>query len=592
MAQANQSQPTLMGELRAVKTLIQELTEGLRNQREVLKTRGMNLPPMVMQAVSVLNKDINQLEETIVNEQTELGQLRSMRDTSSMINSSLDVDLVLNRAMDVIIALTDAERGYIILADPDTGELVFRVARENELLPKQGTSTTPDISRSILMDVLESGEPLLADNAYKDDKFSNRQSIAGIQLRSVLCVPLKYKDQITGVVYVDNRIRAGVFQESSKNLLATFANQAAVAIENARLYESVQHSLKEMGEIKELLDNVLASIGSGVITTDDDHNIITFNRAASSILRTASVDVQGKQLRGVIPGVTVDLDDYLDKVRTENAVQLMEAEMEVGEGKESSHRVALSIKLSPLKDSQQQIQGVAMVMDDVTDQKAREEAINVANRYLPPSLVENIQQIAQLALGGERREVTCMFVDVRSVVSFPPDAQPKEIMEQLNIYFGRATNCIHKANGVIDKYMGNEIMALFNTQLNPMENHAEAAVLTALEIRDAFLELYKQTGIDPDPHYYRIGMHSGVATLGNVGSLNRREFSAIGNTINMSKRFEENAEYGQIIVSPATREYLLKATDLPALGIRLEERDPIKLKGIENEIQIYEVFRS
>jgi len=118
------------------------------------------------------------------------------------------------------------------------------------------------------------------------------------------------------------------------------------------------------------------------------------------------------------------------------------------------------------------------------------------------------------------------------------------------------------------------------------------AVKTALDIRDVFLALYKELGIDPDPHYYRIGIHTGVATLGNVGSLSRREFSAIGNTINTSKRFEENSQYGRIVISPQTLEHLKKLTNLDAAGIRVEEGELVKLKGIENKVQFYEVSRS
>lgn len=589
MPDTNLQQPTLMSELRQLKTLVEETATSLRSQREILKTRGMSLPPMVMQAMSALSSELARLESSILNEQTELAQLRSLADTSALINSSLDPDTVLAQAMDVVISLTDAERGYIILVDPQTGELEFKVARENELMmmPKTGL-TAPQISQTILNEVMETGEPLLADNAYKDDRLQSGQSIAALSLRSVLCVPLKYKGKVTGVVYVDNRLRSGVFEEREKNLLAAFANQASVAIENARLYESIQRTLVEISQIKELMDNVFASIGSGVITADARHRVIMFNRAAAEILGRSADETYGEALGSILPSVSANLDTYLSRVREQDTGQIIDAEMEVPR----RGRIALSMKLSALKDDQDQVQGVAMVMDDVTAQRAEEETLRSVRRYLPPEMVDDIVKISKIDLGGERREVTCMFVDVRPVSTFPPGLRPQQIMEQLNVYFDRATNCVHAAKGIIDKYMGNEVMAMFNTQLNPMDDHAVRAVLTALDIRDAFLELYKQLGIDPNPHYYRVGMHTGVATLGNVGSLNRREFSAIGNTINMSKRFEENAEAGQIIISPATHEHLMRAMQQKPLPIRIEPREPIKLKGIENKVQIYEVFRA
>jgi adenylate cyclase len=165
-------------------------------------------------------------------------------------------------------------------------------------------------------------------------------------------------------------------------------------------------------------------------------------------------------------------------------------------------------------------------------------------------------------------------------------------MEEINVYLSKATDCIHEHTGVIDKYMGHEIMVLYNSQLNPMDDHALRAVLTALSIRDAFIDLYKELGIDPDPHYYRIGIHTGVATLGNVGSVNRREFSAIGDTINLCKRLEENAVSSQIIISEETRLSIEAVSNGESLPVRYEEREPMQVKGRQQKAQVYEVFRA
>jgi adenylate cyclase len=249
------------------------------------------------------------------------------------------------------------------------------------------------------------------------------------------------------------------------------------------------------------------------------------------------------------------------------------------------------MKFSPLKDTSHQIQGVAMVMDDLTEQRGNEQLIEMLKRYLPPEMVDNIHTISGLALGGESREVTCMYVDVRSVRSFPPDYRPQQIMEQINGYLARVTQAIHRHNGIVDKYMGNIVMTLFNTQLNPMTNHALQAVEAALDIRDAFIDFYRELGIDPVPHFYRIGMNTGVATLGNVGSLNRREFTAIGDNINLSKRMEENATLGQIIINESTYHHILANGGLPS-HIRFEEHPRIQVKGRQQPVGIYEVFRS
>ncbi|RMG74100.1 MAG: adenylate/guanylate cyclase domain-containing protein [Chloroflexi bacterium] len=577
---------TAIGELRQLKILVQETEMLLRNQRDLLKTRGFKLPPMALQALSSVKADIETLEKAFYENQVELSQLRFLADTTAQLNSSLNLDNILTQAMDVVISLTNAERGFIILRDDETGELMFRVIRDNEV----GTETinqTPQISTTILQAVFRSGEPLLTDNAYQDDRLQSGQSILQMTLRSVLCVPLRYKNKTLGAVYVDNRLRAGIFTEREKRLLAAFANQVSVAIENAQLYEQIQRALVEIREMKDLMNNVFASIGSGVITTDAKHHIVLFNRAAELILGKSQQDVIGQRLTAVIPGVSANLDAYLANIRTKDADQTIEAELDVPQ----RGRIAVNMRFSPLKDANQNIQGVVMVMDDLTEQRGNEQLILMMKRYLPPEMVDNIHAISSLALGGESREVTCVYVDVRSVKSFPKDYRPQQIMEQINGYLARATNAIHRHKGIVDKYMGNIVMALFNTQLNPMQNHALQAVEAALDIRDAFIAFYQELGINPEPHFYRIGMNTGIATLGNVGSLNRREFTAIGDTINLSKRIEENTGLGQIIIHETTYQHILQHGGLPA-HIRFVERPRIQVKGRQQLVGIYEVFRA
>ncbi len=595
MADANPSanspanQNSTLGEIRHLKSLLEEISASLKSQRDILKQRGIALPPLTLQSVQVVGSELDKLEKRLVTEQTELGQLRSLADNVAMINSTFDLESVLVNAMDVVITLTGAERGYIILRDLTTGDLDFRVMRENELLPAQrtGSQDVPQISMSVVRDVLDSGEPLLADNAYKDERLQGNLSIAAFSLRSVLCVPLRYRDNVLGAVYVDNRIRAGVFDQGAKNLLAAFANLVSIAIENARLYTSIQHSVSQITEIKELIDNIFASIASGIITTDSVDLVMTINRAATTILRLPLDAVIGNRVNGVLPGVSADFDDYLQKVRDLGEAQVLDAEFTLPHQEE---RIMINMKLSPLRDAERQTQGVAIVLDDVTRQRDRDETLNIMKRYLPPAMVDKIHTIAALDLGGDRREVTCMYVETRPLYTLA-GLRPQQIMETINVYLAAATDCIHEVNGLVDKFMGHEIMALFNTQLNPQPDHAARAMTAALLIRDAFIAIYHQLGIDPQPHYYRIGMNTGIATLGNCGSINRRDFTAIGDTINLSKRLEENAKSGQILVSETTRSHLEHYPGDYPPSVRFEELEPLQVKGRQQQTRVYEIFR-
>ena len=585
MTANDRDQSACFEEIWQLRQISHRVNIGLNNQQQLLQVRNLSLAPDVITHVHLVDHELATLETHLQYEETELEQLRALTETSALINSSLDPDAILAQAMDEIINLTGAERGYILLRNGDSDELEFRVCREPDALP--GEVQGEDISRTMLHEVFTSGKPLLTDNASSDPRMQGSETVAKFTLRSIMCVPLVYKDKISGAIYVDNRFKENVFTERELNLLMAFANQTAIAIENAILFARVQATLREITQVKELMENVFASIASGVITSNADDRVMTFNRAAGQILATSPDDALNRLLPELLPRVA-DFAGYMRTVREQNQPEVFETHTTIPQRGET----ILSLKLSPLKNMADETQGVAVVLDDLTVQREREESLELMTRYLPPGMVDNIEQIAGLALGGERREMTSMFVYVCPYDIIGEGSRPQQLMELLNVYLEVATDAIHKARGIIDKYMGNEIMVLFNTQLNPDRDHAFCAVETALALRDAFVDLYRRLGIDPQPHYYRIGIHTGVATLGNVGSMNRRSFTAIGDTINLSKRLQENATGGQIIISEDTLRHIVRHNEHRSTQFRFEERESIQVKGRTQLTRIYEVFKA
>jgi adenylate cyclase len=587
MSQANSGQSSPRQKLTQLKAQTQSVADSLTKQDTVLRSRGKRLHPDVIERLSSIIQDLGVLEGVINGHEIELNQLRALASTGAMINSKLNLDDVLATAMDKVIELAGAERGFIILKSENSGELEFRIIRDNT--GKPNPTHGPEISMTILNEVVETGQALLTDNAYKDPRIQTNLSVAQFVLRSVMCVPLAQRDQAIGAVYVDNRLRAGVFTERELTLLTAFANQAAVAIANARLFARIQRTLQEITEIKDVMNNVFASIGSGIITTNASNLVITFNRAAESILGIRADDVVGQPLADVLPRIDeADVENQLSSVLEHGESGSFQAKVTLPHREDSA---IISLKFSPLRDDDDRTQGVTVVVDDLTEQNEREAMLDVLQNYLPPGMMNRIHEIAQIDLGGERREMTCMFVETRPFSSFG-DISPEDLMHTINRYLSVATGAVHKRDGVIDKYMGSEVMTLFNTQLNPQPDHPLRAIYTALDIRDAFVAFYREQDIDPDPHWYRIGIHSGIATLGNVGSLYRRNFTAIGDTINLSKRLQENTTAGQIIIS---ENLLMKARATAGTeripGVRFEECEAIQVKGRQQFTRIYEVFR-
>ncbi|NJL95315.1 MAG: SpoIIE family protein phosphatase [Anaerolineae bacterium] len=159
--------------------------------------------------------------------------LATLYEITRSLNSTLDLAAVLNYVMDRVIQVTGAERGFLMLLDKETGAFNFKVARgmnQDEL-----ENPKFSISRTIVREVQETSQPLLTDNAQS--QFSNQQSVVMMALRSIMCVPIQVRDEMIGLVYVDNRMFTGVFNPQHLELVTAFAAQAGFAIENARLYE-------------------------------------------------------------------------------------------------------------------------------------------------------------------------------------------------------------------------------------------------------------------------------------------------------------------------------------------------------------------
>ncbi len=174
-----------------------------------------------------------------MNQQQE--KLAALYAVSSQLGSSLDLTEVLNQVMDAIIQLTGAERGFLMLLDEATGGLETAVARNVDQTSIDGHEGK--ISRTVVRRAIATEEGVLTNNAQEDDRFSGQESVIGYQLRSIMCAPLRARNQILGAVYVDNRLMSGVFEQGDIDLLVTFTNQAAIAIDNARLFTQTDQAL-------------------------------------------------------------------------------------------------------------------------------------------------------------------------------------------------------------------------------------------------------------------------------------------------------------------------------------------------------------
>ncbi len=539
-----------------------------------LTVRNIVLPQKTSAELDNIKAALGDLSIKMKLFETEHSNLLELAGIGQVVNSTLELDAVLQIVMDTIIRLTHAERGFLMLRD-EHKEMTISIARNWEQ-----ESINPNefaISRTIVDKVIETGEPVLTTNAQEDPRFGAQESIVAYALRSILCVPLKVKDDLIGLIYADNRIRSGIFSENERNLLTAFANQAAVAIENARLFSSLKNTLAEVIELKGLMDNIFASIASGVITADVKNMITLCNRAAETILGSAAVDLIGHPLNEVLPAVAEDIAPHLTSLQ-ENDEPVV--------GLEFSHKlptrglVDWRLNLSPLKDANQITQGVAIVLDDMTERKRLEAQRRLFEVMVSPAVINQLDPNS-LQLGGKRVDLTVLFADIRGFTTYSERISPERLVAVLNRYLAAMAEAVLSQEGTIDKFLGDAVMAWFNAPI-PQADHTLRAVKTALLMRESVEGLYQE--LPEDSHLaFGVGIHYGDAVLGLIGTDRRLEYTAISDSVNTAKRIQENSARNQILIS---KEAFERVQD----KIEAKEHASMSVKGKSQPVEVYEVL--
>ncbi len=538
------------------------------------KVKARDLPPNAVQDLTNLADMLAKIGQKLEAFEAEHSNMQALAQIGGVVNSSLELDEVLRIVMDNIVRLTKAERGFLMLRN-EQGEMVTSVARnwEQESIKSAEAAT----SRTVVQRVVDTGEPIITTNAQDDQRFSGQASIVALNLRSILCVPLKVKNELIGVVYADNRIRTGIFNESGRDLLVAFANQAAVAIENARLFTSLRQTLEEVTALKNLMDNVFASIASGVITADVENQIMLCNRAAEAILDVTTANILGRPLAEVLASASEGIQPHL--------VEVMERDQPVVDV-EISHvdprrgNLDWRLNLAPLKDAGQHTQGIAIVLDDLTERKKLEAQRRLLTRMVSPAILDQID-LKSLQIGGKKGDITAMFADVRGFTAFSEQHTPEDLVAILNQYLAAAADAVLEYEGTVDKFLGDAVMAWYNAPV-PQPDHSLRAVKSALALRDAVLRLHEQ--LPPEAHLsFGVGIHYGDAVLGWIGTEKRLEFTAIGDSVNTAKRIQENSGKNQILLSGPVYERVKDE-------VEVRPCPPIIAKGKSQPVEVYEVI--
>jgi PAS domain S-box-containing protein len=331
--------------------------------------------------------------------------------------------------------------------------------------------------------------------------------------------------------------------------------------------------------MKRYMDNIFASIASGVITTDTHGIIVTFNRAAETILRIPAQQAVNRPYHQASDFLRyTPLPSLVEEVRQRpNAHVTQEISLHLPPG----DQLHLNLNLSTLLGSGGEILGVAIVVDDVTEKRRHERERALVRRYLPSGLVDRLPHGAELGLRQERRTITILFTDIRGFTGFSEINPPERVIEVLNNYLTLCEAAVRFNWGIVDKYMGDAVMTLFNTPLLEREDHAWRAVRMAWILKKA-VEAYHHDIAPEERLFLGTGIYTGTVVVGNVGTEDRMEYTAVGDTVNLAKRLQESARPGQILISHQTWQMVRGRVQVNALPA-------IRVKGRQAFTRIYEL---
>jgi len=219
-----------------------------------------------------------------------------------------------------------------------------------------------------------------------------------------------------------------------------------------------------------------------------------------------------------------------------------------------------------------------------TEEKEKKRIKSIFQRYVSSQVVEELlASTNRVVLGGRRREVTILFADIRNFTEMASRMAPEEVVSILNEFFTMITEVIFEYHGTLDKYIGDAVMAIYGAPIE-VDNHAEKALGTALEMQERTELLGRsllERGIEPIK--IGIGINTGEAVIGNIGSLQRMEYTAIGDSVNLAARLEEVAKPDQILISKDTYRMVKDIVNARVL-------EPMALGGRAELIQVYEVL--
>ena len=506
----------------------------------------------------------DQLLKEVENKKTEINlkllELETLFDISVAISSVLEINELAEDVLWRSVGILNASKGMLLIQE-ETNPILKPIALFNW--------EEKDILLSKRLNVFKS---IIENKKGKILKERDKSSIQKkLNEENLIISPLQAKGKILGYMLLCNKeTRKGIeeFNNLDLDLLTALCNQAAVAIDNATLF-------KEITEAKNFNESILTSIATGVITINTLGEVDSINRAGLKIMKNNPEKIIGNHYMYLFEK-DEHIIELITKAEIENKVY---SELNVPFLSVSNETI-VNVSVSPRVDSNKKILGVVLTIEDITDIS---KVKNTFKRYVSKQVVDELlDDDAKLNLGGEKREVTVLFSDIRGFTSMSEKMEPEKVVSTLNKYFSLMIDIVFKNNGTLDKIIGDELMIVYGAPTSSKDD-TERALKTAIEMQEKINIFNKERKKNKEvPIKVGIGINKGLVVSGNIGSRELMDYTVIGDTVNLGARLCSAAGPDKIIVSKTVWEATKNLYPFKKLN-------PIKVKGKKDEINIYEV---
>lgn len=495
----------------------------------------------------------------------ELGELLAV---SSSITSEIHLEALLGRIVEVTSRMLSADRCTLLLHDAKTGELWSLVAEGLGSRQLRFPSTA-----GLAGHVFTTGTMLNVADAYTDPRFSDAIDVAtGYRTRSLLTMPIVARDgRRLGVIQALNRRDARSFSKGDADRMAALAAQAAIAIDNATLFT-------EVIEARNYDESILRSMSNGVVTLDRDAAIGKLNEAARRILGLPETGLEGADVRALLAENSPWLIDEIDGVLATGEPKLL---LDIDMRNASDETVALNLSIVPLRNEEEMV-GVLVLIEDISEGKRMQGAMR---RFMTQKVVDQVLGRGDELMFGTSCTASVLFADIRNFTSMAEALTARETVDMLNEAFTDFVEAVVAQDGVLDKFIGDAIMAVYGAPLSSGQDALNAVESGAQMLRMLGELNQRRSARSLPPLRLGVGIATGEVVAGTIGSPKRMDYTVIGDSVNLASRLQD-------LTKPYGVEMLVCETTaaLTAGRYTMRELDLILVRGRQRPAKIFQVF--